>query len=286
MSSSALVGLAAGLAAALLFGGGAVLQAHAVRRLEVDPGHLVRFVLASIRNPWIMLVVLSYLVGFVLHAVAIWLLPLYLAQATIAMSLPVTAVTSVLIQERLSAVHWWAVAVITGGLVLLAVGAGSAGAVVVTGPFVAALWLGVLALVVAARLGSGGGGAALGGLSGVAYAGSAIAVRGVENQLSWLVLGAAVVVGVYGLLGFWLYSLGLERTSVSSATGPLIVGETYVPALIGLLLLGDGVRSGWGWAVLLGFVLATGGAIVLGRQIRTPGAPATPSAAGPAPRPA
>ncbi len=28
----------------------------------------------------------AYLVGFLLHAVAIWLLPLYLAQATIAMS--------------------------------------------------------------------------------------------------------------------------------------------------------------------------------------------------------
>ena len=41
-----------------------------------------------------MLVVAAYLVGFVLHAAAIWLLPLYLAQALVAMSLPVTALAS------------------------------------------------------------------------------------------------------------------------------------------------------------------------------------------------
>ena len=39
----------------------------------------------------LLVVVAAYLVGFVLHAVAIWLLPLYLAQAAVAMSLPVTA---------------------------------------------------------------------------------------------------------------------------------------------------------------------------------------------------
>ena len=43
-------------------------------------------------HPLILLVVAAYLAGFVLHAVAIWLLPLYLAQAAIALSLPVTAV--------------------------------------------------------------------------------------------------------------------------------------------------------------------------------------------------
>ena len=42
----------------------------------------------SLRDGRMMLVVAAYLVGFVLHAVAIWLLPLYLAQALVAMSLP------------------------------------------------------------------------------------------------------------------------------------------------------------------------------------------------------
>ena len=73
------------------------------------PGDLGAFVLRSVRDPWTLGVVAAYLAGFVLHAVAIWLLPLYLAQAAIAMSLPVTAVASTLVQERLTAVHWSAV---------------------------------------------------------------------------------------------------------------------------------------------------------------------------------
>ena len=50
-----------------------------------------------------MLVVAAYLVGFVLHAVAIWLLPLYLAQALVAMSLPVTALASHRVEDELPA---------------------------------------------------------------------------------------------------------------------------------------------------------------------------------------
>lgn len=285
MTGGVLVGLLAGLAAALLFGGGAVLQAHAVRKLEVDAQRLLTFVWVSVRNPWILLVVVSYLVGFVLHAVAIWLLPLYLAQASIAMSLPVTAVASTLIRERLSTAHWWAVGVVTAGLVLLSVGAGPAGAVVVHERFVALLWVGVAVLALSTRGRYRFGGATLGALSGVAYAGSAIAVRGVEYEPTWLVASAAVAVGAFGLLGFWLYSLGLERAAVSAATGPLIVGETYVPALIGLTLLGDGVRAGWGWAVLVGLVLSTGGAIALSREVRSPDAAATPSSVDRVPPP-
>ena len=54
-------------------------------------GALRRCARCATRGPWAWS--LAYLAGFVLHAVAIWLLPLYLAQAAIAMSLPVTAVT-------------------------------------------------------------------------------------------------------------------------------------------------------------------------------------------------
>ena len=78
-------GLAAGLAAAVLFGVGAVAQAHAVRRQDHRPRGLVDFVRVSVRDPWTLAVVVAYLLGFVLHVVAIWGLHLYLAQATIAM---------------------------------------------------------------------------------------------------------------------------------------------------------------------------------------------------------
>ena len=259
------LGLAAGLLAALLFGVGAVGQAHAVRRLETAPESLPGFVARSARDRWTILVVAAYLVGFALHAVAIWLLPLYLAQAVIALSLPVTALSSTLLRERLTAVHWWAVGVVTVGLVLLAAGSGDAGAVVTTPAFVASLWAGVLALALAAFACVGAGGGLLGTLSGLGYAGSAIAVRGVEASVSPLVAAAALAVPLFGLLAFWVYSLALDRAGISAATAPLIVGETFVPALVGVLLLGDGVRPGWWPAVAAGLVLSTLGAIQLSR---------------------
>ena len=104
--------LAAGLVAAALFGVAAVVQAHAVRRKD-----------ERTRGAGALPAVLGprpvddgrgrgYLLGFVLHVVAIYGLPLYLAQATVAMSLPVTAVTAMLLHERLQPVHWWAVGLV------------------------------------------------------------------------------------------------------------------------------------------------------------------------------
>jgi drug/metabolite transporter (DMT)-like permease len=277
------VGVAAGLLAAVLFGCGAVVQAHAVRRNSATADHLVGFVATGVRDPLTMLVVAMYLGGFVLHAVAIWMTPLYLAQATVAMSLPVTAVASRVLHERLAPVHWSALAVVTAGLVLLGLGSGAPGDEVVTTAFVAALAAGVLALAVAARWGSVLGGGALGLVSGLGYAGSAIAVRGVHADVDLLVVGAALAVPSFSLVAFWLYSLGMERAPVSSVTAPLIVAQTFVPALVGVALLGDEVRAGWWPAVVAGLVLSTGGALLLSREgVRSPVAEATGSSPGPA----
>jgi drug/metabolite transporter (DMT)-like permease len=281
-----LLGVAAGLLGALLFGVGAVLQAHAVRRQEGSPDRLLGFVSRSVRDPWTLLVLVMYLTGFVLHAVAIWMLPLYFAQATVAMSLPVTAVASLVLHERLSPVHWSALAAVTAGLVLLALGSGSPGEVVVTAGFAGAVTAGFVLVALLSTRGARLRGAWLGTIAGLGYAGSAIAVRGVEATLHPLVAVAALAVPAYSLVAFWLYSLGMDRAGVSSVTAPLIVAQTIVPALVGVALLGDGVRSGWWPGVVAGLVLATAGAILLSRDHPSgPTASASASASGPAGRP-
>jgi drug/metabolite transporter (DMT)-like permease len=277
------VGVTAGLVAALLFGCGAVLQAHAVRRHETSADRLRGFVAVGVRDPLTMLVVAMYLGGFVLHAVAIWKTPLYLAQATVAMSLPVTAVTSLALRERLTRAHWAALAGVTAGLVLLALGSGAPGRVIITSGFVLALAGGVLALALVAQWGTGLGGGALGAIAGLGYAGSAIAVRGVDDRIDPLVTLAALAVPSFSLVAFWLYSLGMARALVSSVTAPLIVAQTLVPALVGVALLDDQVRTGWWPAVAVGLALATGGAVLLGREsLRSPSGEANGSAPGPA----
>lgn len=276
------IGVTAGLVGALLFGIGAVLQAHAVRRQETRPEALAGFVRTSVGDPWTMLVVAMYLAGFVLHAVAIWTLPLYLAQAAVAMSLPVTAVASLVLHERLSPVHWSALVAVTAGLVLVSLGSGDPGSVIVTPGFALALGAGVVVVAVVSRFGSRMPGSALGTVAGLGYAGSAIAVRGVEADLHPLVVLAALAVPSYSLVAFWLYSLGMDRAGVSSVTAPLIVVQTFVPALVGVAVLGDGVREGWWPGVTAGLVLATVGAILLSRdQPSGSGASVTASATGP-----
>lgn len=260
------VGIAAGLLSAIVFGIGAVVQAHAVRRFEIAPDTLVKFLRRAVRDGRTWVVVLAYLAGFVLHAVAIWLLPLYLAQATISMSLVVTAFAASRVEEALTRKYWGAVALVTVGLVLLSAGAGDPGAVVTTTSFTVVLWAGVVLLAVAS-VGAGhltGGG--LGALAGLGYTGSAIAVRGVGTPVETAVVFAALAVPSYSIVAFWLYSLGMRRIAVSSASAALIVVQTFVPAGIGVALLGDQIRPGWWPVVLVGLLSATVGAVSLSRR--------------------
>lgn len=278
-------GVAVGLIAALLFGVGAVVQAHAVRHLDVSPLNPVTFVVRSVRDPLTMLVVVAYLIGFALHVVAIWLLPLYLAQATIAMSLPITALASRAVTERLTSANWAAIGVVTLGLVLLAIGSGEVGTVVTNASFVLAVWAGVALLALASWWSARLGGGVVGALAGLGYAGSAVAVRGVGSSVEALVAVVALAIPAYSLLAFWLYSIGMHRTAVSSTTAPLIVTQTFVPAAIGVLFLGDGVRTGWAAAVIVGLVLSTAGAVWLSRaDLRSPVPEGTESLRDPAPR--
>lgn len=260
------LGIAAGLLSAIVFGVGAVVQAHAVRRFETAPDTLMKFLRPAVRDGRTWLVVAAYLVGFVLHAVAIWLLPLYLAQATISMSLVVTAFAASRVEEALTRKYWVAVAMVTLGLVLLSLGAGDPGAVVTTTQFTVVLWAGVALLAVASVGGRHLSGAGLGALAGLGYTGSAIAVRGVGTPVETVVVIAAVAVPSYSIVAFWLYSLGMRRVAVSSASAALIVVQTFVPAAIGVALLGDEVRPGWWPVVVVGLLVATAGAVSLSRR--------------------
>ena len=262
-----ILGLVSALGSAALFGVAAVVQAHAMRALPDGELGLPGFVRAAVRSWPLLAVVATYLGGFALHAVALWLLPLYLAQASISLSLPVTAIVSaVVLQERLDLGRWLAVAGVIAGLVLVAAGAGSVEHTASTATLVGvgALWLLVLAIGAPLSLASSPG--VLGTWSGLGYAGSAVTTRGLSaDDLVFSGL-ALVVVSALGLVAFWLYSIALGRTDVASSTAPLIVMQTCIPAVVGVVAFGDTVRSGWTAAVVAGLALSVAGAIHLGRH--------------------
>jgi hypothetical protein len=261
-----LYGLLAGLVSALIFGVAAVGQARGVRSFDISPDNLWTFVRLSARDAGTWAVLVAYGVGFGLHAVAIQLLPLYLAQTTVAMSLPVTALAAGWVEGRLPARSWAAVGVLTGGLVLVSAGSGGAGDVVTTPVFGRAIAVGVLALALATWWGRRQGGALLGVLAGLGYAGTAVAVRGVQMPVSAVVVLSALAVPVFGVLAFWVYSLGMRRAVIAAATAPMVGVQTLLPAAIGIVFLGDSIRSGWWPVVVVGLALAIAAAVALTRD--------------------
>lgn len=250
------IGLGAALLAAALFGVGAVMQAVAARR-----GPLVSALMG--------LVVVIYVLGWALHLISIAKVPLYVAQVGVSASLAVTAFMAArVVREPLSVRHRVAVGVLVGGLVLLALSAGSVGTHQFDASGIVALYaalVGILLIALATlRVGGQRGGVLLGCLGGLAYAGSPIATRSlVEPELDWLTILPALTIGLYGLLGFWVYSLALRRGSVVATSGPLVLLQTVVPAVVGVVALGDSIRSGWWPVAVLGLLASTGAALTL-----------------------
>lgn len=268
------LGLLGAVGAALCYGVASVLQALAARKTTrsegLDPSLMLR-----LARSW------QYLLGlgldgfaFVLSIAALRTLPLFVVQAVIASFLAVTAVLgAIVLKMPLSLGDKIGVGVVILGLVLVGLSAtedsaGSAGPVLTWGVLLAAVALGLLAIPLGGLRG-GLGAASLGAVAGLAFGAVSVAAR---------ILPAPMTVGAlltspatYGLLAagavaLLTYSTALQRGTVTQATAPLVVMETVAPALVGVVLLGDRPREGWGWVAVLGFVLAVAGAISLARH--------------------
>ncbi|MFC4996225.1 hypothetical protein ACFPIJ_00080 [Dactylosporangium cerinum] len=131
-------------------------------------------------------------------------------------------------------------------------------------PVAVAGWVGV-------RRGPPGASAALAGL---AFGGTALCARALILPVLSppdlpMVLGTlAADPLVWGLLGFGgtgmpLYAHALEHGQVGPVTALLWIVEVAVPSAVGVLLLGDTVRAGWGIAAATAFVAVVAAAAVL-----------------------
>jgi drug/metabolite transporter (DMT)-like permease len=255
----------------VLYGVASVLQAAGARRVPWTAGLDPRVLVRMLQYPTAVLALALLLVGFGLHLAAVRLLPLFLAQAGIAVSLVVSALMAVVVfRERLTRLEWSAVGAVLAGLMLLSASAGSIGDE--GGTWLPAALLGALAVVAvlawpASRTHTTLSTAVLGALAGFAYAIVGIASRLLPGWSAAQLGGslATYVLGLSGLLAFFLYTLALQRGAVTVATTPLIVTQTVVPAVVGLALLGDGIRHGWTAAAMVGFALTVGAATALVR---------------------
>ncbi|MFB8199010.1 DMT family transporter [Kitasatospora purpeofusca] len=267
-----LLGLTTALVATVCFGFGSVFQAGGAR--EAPPADRVRVgLLAALLRSWRFLLGTGLdIAGFALSIVALRTLPLFLVQAVTNASLAVTALAAArLLRARLHRADLLGIAAVVVGLTLLALGSGHAGRDRASAAFHWAL-LGttvlmlLLTFVLARRTGNAAA-VGLGLLAGVGFGVTSLAVRvlDVSGPLDVFTDPAAYGLALGGLGGYLAYALALQRGTVTAVTAAGTVAETFGPALVGVVALGDTARPGYAWCALTGFVVAVGGTFVLSR---------------------
>ncbi len=267
---------AAGIAVA--YGLATVLQSVGARSTTasdgLDPGLLVRL-LRSI--PYLTGLALDGL-GFLLTVVALQSLPLFVVEAFTAGALAVTAVAAATwLRVPLSRGEWLGVAAVVAGLLALAVSAAE-GEKVILSTFERwmPLLFGVLLLILtwaAARLTGRLGVVALGAMAGFGFGLVGIATASLADPIT--VTGLLTDPAAWGVLvagGVSLLALAtaLQRGAVTQATAAMVVAETVIPSIIGLVFLGNRIRPGYEVLMAFGMVLAIGGAVALARMGEIP----------------
>ncbi len=266
------MGIIAAVISALGYGIGSTLQAVAARS-EPDVGGVDARLLVRLAKRWRFVVGLGLdIVGFIAQFIALRTLAVFVVQAVQAGNLAVTAVAAIpLLGVRLKGREWAAVAAVCVGLTLLAAAAGSEG----VDPVRLAVKWWFLGAAVAAAVGGYAAGqvkgraapVVLGLFAGLGFGVVALAARVITNLSagSLLTNPATYALLVAGFVSFLFYATGLQRGKVTTVTAAVVVAETLVPSLIGVIVLGDGTRSGLVWLAVLGFVVAIAGALMLAR---------------------
>jgi drug/metabolite transporter (DMT)-like permease len=254
------------------FGVASVMQAIAARSTSVAAGIDPRLLVRLLRQwPFVVGTGLDIL-GFLAELAALRSLPLFVVQAAVAANLAVTAVVAVrVLHVRLSGQEWTAVAGVCAGLAMLGLSAGHENPATVSLHFKLVL-LGCVAViavagVLAGRLRGRARSVVLGLAAGLGFGFVAVGSRVVKNLDPFDLLRdpATYVVAAGGLVAFLFFATALQRGSVTMTTATVVVAETLMPALVGVLLLGDGTRQGFLWVAVMGFALAVAGALALAR---------------------
>ncbi|MDH6193455.1 drug/metabolite transporter (DMT)-like permease [Mycobacterium frederiksbergense] len=278
-----LIGVAAALLACFGYGTASVLQSYAAGTSGAAPGQdatktreggpTLRSTIGAMLSPIFLAGMALDLLGFVGSLVSARLIPLFLSQTIMSANLVVTAVLSVFVLHvRLYRRDWIAIATVLVSLCILAATAGPLGD---RDPGMAMHW-GVLAVsvfilatgAILVRLLGKRAAVPAGLIAGVLFGAMAVAIR-VAHGLQPLNLDALLAdpalwaVMVAGAGGFYLFTVALQVGSVNGVAAALVVGETVVPGIVGVVLLGDSARPGYSWLVALAFATAVIGAVAV-----------------------
>lgn len=264
-------GLLGALLAALAYGAATVLQAVGVRRIAALPSATPFRPRVRAGWPYAVGLALDGL-GFLASVAALRTLPLFLVESAVASSVAVTALLSVVVLHvRLGATEVAALLAVAAGLTGLALAAAEGPASRI--PPSAAWWLLAAAFLVAGLLATGWrsqdhrrGAVLLSLAAGLGFGGVGVAARLLEVPSPWWHLvtsGLAWGLLVHAALATVAYALALSRGRVTTVAALTFATETVVPAVVGLVALGDGVVPGREPLAVAAFVVTLAGCIAL-----------------------
>lgn len=198
---------------------------------------------------------------------ALAILPLFVVQPILAGSLALTVVLArVFLGHRFRRIDAAAIAIVIAALVAITSASGPPTRTPPTDAFTRGMIVGLgLTLIAGFLLYRGRGFTALAIASGVAFSGAALCARALHLH-AWVdALTHPFVWALFGLgmLGIFEYARSLERGEVRSVTALMWSADVVLPAVIGILVLGDTVRNCWELPVLIAIVALTSACIVL-----------------------
>src|SRR6478752_6116270 len=234
-NSAMLLGLTFAILASLGSGVGSAVEAFGVRSAAAK-GKPAGDLGPLLHEPIYFIGLTVDLLGFVFTVIALQLLPLFMVQAVVASSVGVTALIVAASGKPLGRPAWVALGASLTGLVLLAISSQANDV-----PALSAGWHWFLLGCALPLVGLG-----------------ALALR-VRGSLS--AVFRAIVVN--GILGTVLFALALQRGKVTVVAAVTFTTNTVLPATIGIVFLGDQVRSGYALVATAGFLIAVSGAIAL-----------------------
>jgi drug/metabolite transporter (DMT)-like permease len=264
------LGVLAAVLSALCYGVASVLQSKAARVDPARPGELPLYRLV-VRGPFVGGVLLD-VAGFAAQFAALRVVPVFLVQAALAGSLAVTAaVAGVVLKIRLGRSDWIAIGLVCAGLAALGFSAGAEGATRTGVAFRGALVVAVLLLAgvgwAAGRLREPAGSAVMGLVAGLGFGVVALAARALPSLTPARLASdpATYALAIGGILAFLCYARALQRGVVTAVTAALVVGETLLPAIAGIVFFGDHTRPGAMPIAVAGFAATLIGAARLAR---------------------
>lgn len=257
-------------AGAALFNGIAVVleKVSADKKKQVEKLRIS--FLITLLNDWpYMIGIVLDIAAWILTLIAVHILPLFIVQPVIALSVIVAVAMDTLFrQKHLNRQLLYPIGIVLAGLVMLGLSASPQKAHVTSTVFKWIIILGPLGIGAAGafmvRIDSKLSTFSLAGISGVAFGFTAVAGRLLSwGHPYWKIIDKPLLwaLAAYGVLGLLILTVALQRQLASAVNAMVVAFETIVPIILGILFLGDSPRRGFWPLVGAGTALAIAGTV-------------------------